>query len=108
MAEEKRIRRTTEQIVADIESQIGELTTSIEGIESKKAESAAAYDEKIAKVNARIDGLLEKKKNLMAPKKRKRRRSKATQIKSIIKSAQKSGLKVQDIAEKLGVELSQE
>lgn len=108
MAEEKRVRRTAEQIAADLDAQMEQLQETIAGIEEKKTASAAAFDDKIAAVNSKIDKLQDKKKDLLAPKKRKPRKTKTAQIKDIIKQAQKSGLKVKDIAEKLGVEMAEE
>ena len=104
MEEQKRIRRTSEQIAADLDGEVKTLKQSIAEIEKKKAASAASFDEKIAAVNGKIEKLLAKKKAVLAPaKKRRPRRSKTTQLKEIIKHAQKSGLKLNEIAEKLGV-----
>ncbi len=41
------------------------------------------------------------------PKKRKPRKKKADQIKELIRQAQKSGMKLDEIADKLGVEISE-
>ena len=54
--------------------------------------------EKIAKLEA-------KKKDVLTPKKRKSRKSKADQIKLLVKQAQKSGMKLDEIADKLGMAL---
>ena len=82
MAEQKRVRRTPEQIAADIDGQI------------------AAVQEKAAK-------LAERKKEVLSPKKRKPRKSKAERIRELVKQAQKSGMKLDEIAEKLGMPLSE-
>lgn len=106
MSEQKRVRRTSQQIALDLDTEIQELHESIQKIEEKKAASAAEFDKKIAVVRTKISKLEERKKNLLTPKKRTQRRSKADQIKGLVKQAQKSGMKLEEIADKLGVELS--
>lgn len=105
MSEEKRVRRTAEQIAADLDEQIEGLQASILEIQDKKDAAAAVFDSKIAGVNGKIKKLQDKKKAVLTPKKHKVRKSKTLQIKELIRQAQKSGLQVQDIAEKLGVTL---
>lgn len=107
MAEEKRIRRSPEQIAADLDQQIETLQASITTIEEKKAAAISAYDEKIATINGRIKKLEQKKKNTLTPKKRKPRKSKSAQIKDIVMQAKKAGLGVQEIAAKLGVSIEE-
>ena len=46
-----------------------------------------------------------KKKDVLTPKKRKPRKSKADQIKLLVRQAQKSGMKLDEIADKLGMAL---
>ena len=87
MAEQKRVRRTPEQIAADIDGQISKLEENIRGLEEKK--------------------LAERKKEVLSPKKRKPRKSKAERIRELVKQAQKSGMKLDEIAEKLGMPLSE-
>ena len=48
MSEGKRIRRTPEQIAADLDVQIEKLKDSILELENKKAESVTEFDNKIA------------------------------------------------------------
>ena len=60
----------------------------------------AAVQEKAAK-------LAERKKEVLSPKKRKPRKSKAERIRELVKQAQKSGMKLDEIAEKLGMPLSE-
>ena len=98
MSEEKRVRRTPEQIAADLDVQIEKLKDSILELENKKAASATEFDNKIAKLEA-------KKKDVLTPKKRKPRKSKADQIKLLVRQAQKSGMKLDEIADKLGMAL---
>ena len=50
MSEEKRVRRTPEQIAADLDVQIEKLKDSILELENKKAASATEFDNKIAAV----------------------------------------------------------
>ena len=47
MSEEKRVRRTPEQIAADLDVQIEKLKDSILELENKKAASATEFDNKI-------------------------------------------------------------
>lgn len=107
MAEEKRIRRTAEQISADIDEQIEKLRENIDSLEERKAESMQEFDAKIQHVKQRIEKLNEKKKGLATPKKRKPRKKKADKIKEMIAQAQKNGMKLDEIADKLGVDMSE-
>ena len=45
----------------------------------------------------------EKKKAALGPKQRKKRKTKAEKIQELVRQAQKSGLKLDEIAEQLGV-----
>ena len=103
MSEGKRIRRTPEQIVADLDVQIENLKDFILELENKKAASVTEFDNKIAAV--KIAKLEAKKKDVLTPKKRKPRKSKADQIKLLVRQAQKSGMKLDEIADKLGMAL---
>ena len=105
MSEEKRVRRTPEQIAADLDVQIEKLKDSILELENKKAASATEFDNKIAAVKEKIAKLEAKKKDVLTPKKRKPRKSKADQIKLLVRQAQKSGMKLDEIADKLGMAL---
>lgn len=107
MSEEKRVRRTAEQIAADLDVQAEKLTESIAEIEERKAAACAEYDRKIEAVHEKIAKLEARKKALFAPKKRKPRKKKADQIKELIRQAQKSGMKLDEIADKLGVEMAE-
>ena len=71
----------------------------------KKAASATEFDNKIAAVKEKIAKLEAKKKDVLTPKKRKPRKSKADQIKLLVRQAQKSGMKLDEIADKLGMAL---
>ena len=107
MAEQKRVRRTPEQIAADIDGQISKLAENIRGLEEKKIAACAEFDAKIAAVQEKAAKLAERKKEVLSPKKRKPRKSKAERIRELVKQAQKSGMKLDEIAEKLGMPLSE-
>ena len=107
MSEQKRVRRTSEQIAADLDKQIAELNESIQEVEAKKAEAAEKFDAKIASINEKIRKLQSRKQELLTPKKRAPRKTKAQQIKTLVTKAQKSGLKLNETAEKLGVSIEE-
>ena len=107
MSEQKRVRRTSEQIAEDLDKQIAELNESIQEVEAKKAEAAEKFDAKIASINEKIRKLQSRKQELLTPKKRAPRKTKAQQIKTLVTKAQKSGLKLNEIAEKLGVSIEE-
>ena len=98
MSEEKRVRRTPEQIAADLDVQIEKLKDSILELENKKAASVTEFDNKIAAVKEKIAKLEAKKKDVLTPKKRKPRKSKADQIKLLVRQAQKSGMKLSGLS----------
>lgn len=62
MAEQKRVRRTPEQIAADIDGQISKLEENIRGLEEKKIAACAEFDAKIAAVQEKAAKLAERKK----------------------------------------------
>ena len=107
MAEQKRVRRTPEQIAADIDGQISKLEENIRVLEEKKIAACAEFDAKSAAVQEKAAKLAERKKEVLSPKKRKPRKSKAERIWELVKQAQKSGMKLDEIAEKLGMPLSE-
>lgn len=104
----KRIRRTPEERVAEVDAKIETLNQSIADLESKKQASVASFDEKIAAVQERIKGLESKKEQILAPKPpRKPRKTKKQKIQEILKEAQKNGMKPEEIAERLGINLAE-
>ena len=107
MPEEKRVRRTPQQIAQDLDEQMEKLNASIAELEEKKAASAAVFDGKIAAVKEKIKKLEARKKDVLAPKKRKVRKTKAQQIKDLVRKAQKAGLKPDEIASRLGVSIEE-
>ena len=105
MPEGKRVRRTPQQMAQDLDAQMEKLNASIAELEEKKTASAAVFDGKIAAVREKIKKLEAKKKDVLAPKKRKTRKTKAQQIKDLVRKAQKAGLKPDEIASRLGVSI---
>lgn len=83
MPEGKRVRRTPQQMAQDLDAQMEKLNASIAELEEKKAASAAVFDGKIAAVRGKIKKLEAKKKDVLTPKKRKTRKTKAQQIKDL-------------------------
>lgn len=107
-AENKRVRRTTEERIAEIDSKIEELGNQIQAIEAKKQESAATFDERISKVQARIKELDKQKAAILGPKPpRKPRKTKKEKIQDLMKQAQRAGLKPEEIAERLGLTIQE-
>ena len=107
MPEGKRVRRTPQQMAQDLDAQMEKLNASIAELEEKKTASAAVFDGKIAAVREKIKKLEAKKKDVLAPKKRKTRKTKAQQIKDLVRKAQKAGLKPDEIASRLGVSIDE-
>lgn len=107
MPEGKRVRRTPQQMAQDLDAQMEKLNASIAELEEKKTASAAVFDGKIAAVREKIKKLEAKKKDVLAPKKRKTRKTKAQQIKDLVRKAQKAGLKSDEIASRLGVSIEE-
>ncbi len=109
MSENKRVRRTPQQIAEDLGEQIEKLKQSIVNIENKKKDMIAECDHKIETVRNRIKSLEKKRAAVLAPKKttRKARKSKKQQLEDIVKQASKSGLRPEEIAMKLGIEVSE-
>ncbi len=107
MSEQKRVRRTPQQIVEDLNVEIEALRESIQEIEEKKAAAVAKYDEKIEGVNQKIKRLEERQKAVLTPKKRKPRKTKTQQIRAIVAKANKKGMKLDEIAEILGVTIEE-
>lgn len=107
MPETKRIRRTPQQLAQDLDAQVEKLNGSIAELEKKKADAAAAFDEKIAAVKEKIKKLEARKKDVLAPKKRRVRKTKAQQIKELMKKAQKAGLGPDEIASRLGLQMGE-
>ena len=103
----KRVRRTPEQIAAEIDAKIEKLDQSLIDNDKKKDKAIQGFEQKATEIKAKIESLQKQKEDLLAPKPpRKPRKSKKQKIDEIVKKAVKSGLKPSEVAEKLGVEIS--
>ena len=105
----RRPRRTAEQRAADIDAKIQKLNEDLEGVEAKRAAAMQEFDAKAASVKERIAALEQQKKEILAPKPTRRpRKTKKQKIQELIQSASKSGLKPEEIAERLGLAQTEE
>lgn len=105
----RRPRRTAEQRAAEIDAKIEKLNQDLEGIEAKRTAAMQELDAKAATVKERIEALEQQKKEILAPKPpRKPRKTKKQKIQELIQSASKSGLKPEEIAERLGLAQTEE
>ena len=106
--ETKRTRRTPQELAAAVDEKIQALEESITVIEEKKQAAMTDFDSKIEAVRVKIAGLEEKKAAILAPKPpRKPRKTKKQKIADILKKAQKSGMKPDEIAAALGIEMEE-
>jgi len=103
-SENKRTRRTTEERIAVINSKIEVVNQTIADLEEKKQASAALFDKKIEAAQEKIKALEAKKQDILAPKPP--RKTKKQKIQEILKEAQKSGMKPEEIADRLGITLT--
>lgn len=105
----KRVRRTPQQMAEQADSKIQKLNQDLEALEAKRAAVNADFDAKAAAVRERIEVLEQKKADILKPKPpRKPRKTKKQQIQELIKLANKSGLKPEEIAQRLGIEQTEE
>ena len=105
----KRVRRTPQQMAEQIDGRIQKLNQDLEDLEAKRAAANADFDAKAAAVKEKIEVLEQKKADILKPKPpRKPRKSKKQKIQEIIKLANKSGLKPEEIAQRLGIEQTEE
>lgn len=102
--ENKRTRHTTEERIAVIDSKIEVVHQTIAELEEKKQASAALFDKKIEAAQEKIKTLEAKKRDILAPKPP--RKTKKQKIQEILKEAQKSGMKPEEIADRLGITLT--
>ena len=103
----KRIRRTSEQKAAAIDDKIAKLEQSLIDNDKKRDEVIQSFEKKAGEIKAKIESLQQQKAEILAPKPpRKPRKSKKQKIDEIVKKAAKSGLKPSEIAERLGIEVS--
>jgi len=101
----KRKRRTPEERVAKLDAKIEALQQSITKYEEQKNAAVQEYDNKITAANAKVETLEQQKKDILTPKVRKPRKTKKQKTEEVIQKALKSGLKLNEIAERLGVEI---
>jgi hypothetical protein len=102
----KRTRRTPEQLAEAVEAKIQKLNQEIESIEEKRTAANLEFDQKIESVKAKVASLEQRKQEILAPKPAKKpRKTKKQKIAEILKQAQKSGMKPEQIAEALGVNI---
>lgn len=103
----KRVRRTPEQIAAAIDAKIAKLEQSLLDNDKKRDEVIQGFEQKASEIKAKIEDMQKQKEQALAPKQpRKPRKTKKQQIDEIVKKAAKSGLKPAEIAEKLGIDVS--
>ena len=101
----KRTRRTPQQMAEAVDGKIQKLNQELESLTAKRAAANEDFDKKEAAVKERIAALEQKKKDILAPKPpRKPRKTKKQKIQELIKSASKSGLKPEEIAQRLGLD----
>lgn len=105
--ENRRKRRSPEEMAAALDEQIKKLEQSVSELEAKKQASADEFDKKIDAVRTRITALQEKKKEILTPKHRKPRITKKQKLAAILKQAQKNGMKPEEIAAALGVNIEE-
>ena len=105
--EKKRVRRTPQERAAEIDAKIEKVNETLRALEDNKKQSViATYDEKIKTASEQIKTLEEKKAAILAPKPpRKPRKTKKQKIQEIVNLAMKSGMKPEDVAAQLGIEL---
>lgn len=95
----KKPRKTPEERIALIDEKIKDAQADIEKFEEKRA----VYDTKINKIRAKISTYEMQKKAILTPKPP--RKTKRQKISEMVSLAEKKGLKLDDIAALLGVEL---
>lgn len=106
--EKKRVRRSVEERAAEFDGKIQKATEQIADLEAKKAAAAVEFDSKIAAVRAKIESLEAAKAELLKPKSpRKPRKTRKQKMAALFKQMQRSGLKPEELAEKLGLELGE-
>lgn len=101
----KRTRRTPQQMAEAVDAKIQKLNQELDSLADKRAAANEDFDKKEAAVKGKIAALEQKKKDILAPKPpRKPRKTKKQKIQELIKSASKSGLKPEEIAQRLGLD----
>ena len=91
--------------ILEIDEKIEKFEQSLVELDDKRAEAMIAFDEKEANLRDKIQQLQLKKEDILSPKPIKRtRKSKKQKIADLVKLANKSGLKPEEIAERLGID----
>jgi len=104
MEEKKRIRRSAEERVQEIDEKIEKFERSLADLDDKRADAMLAFDEKEASIRDKIQQLQMKKEDILSPKPIKRTRvSKKQKMAAVLKMATKAGWKPEEIVEKLGL-----
>jgi len=101
----RRKRRTPEERAAELDAKIEALQQSITKYEEQKNAAIQECDDKITAAKEKIKTLEQQKKDILAPKARKPRKTKKQKTEEVIQKALKSGLKLNEIAERLGVDV---
>lgn len=105
-SEKKRVRRSIDERAAEFDKKIQKANAQKTDLETKKKDAVAEYDGKIAAVKAKIEKLEAAKAELLKPKApRKPRKTKKQKMEELVQKMQKSGMKPEEIAEKLGLKL---
>lgn len=98
---QRRSRRSPQQRAEEIDEKIAAQREVIANIEKKRDKANADFDEKVAAIESKIKGLNKKKQAILAPKPP--RKTKKQKVEELIKAAIKSGMKPEEVAEKLGL-----
>jgi len=104
----KRKRRTPEERATMLDEKIEALQQSITKYEEQKNAAIQEFDDKITAVKAKIETLEQQKRDILTSKPskvRKPRKTKKQKTEEVIRKALKSGLNLDEIAERLGVDI---
>ena len=105
-SEKKRVRRSVDERAAEFDKKIQKANAQITDLETKKKDAVAEFDGKIAASKAKVEKLEAAKAELLKPKApRKPRKTKKQKMDELVKKMEKSGMKPEEIAKKLGLEL---
>lgn len=107
--QKKRTRRTPEQLAEEVDGKIQKLDEELAALAAKRDAANAEFDKKETAIKERIAALVQRKKDILAPKPpRKPRKTKKQKIQELIRSASKAGLKPEEIAQRLGLDQPEE
>lgn len=91
-------------MAAEIDAKIAKLEQAQIDNDKKRDEAIQSFKQKATEIKAKIESLQQQKEKLLAP--RPPRKTKKQKIDEIVKKAARSGLKPSEIAEKLGIDIS--